>query len=101
MLNCFLTEYLSSGDKAPSNPAIWKTQGNVGSLNPAKYLTLRSALEKGFEFESKAVVNYHNIAKKALESNNLVTYRVATTIFADEVKEEQRTEDILKNLEVD
>ncbi|MGA8106275.1 MAG: hypothetical protein WB815_06430 [Nitrososphaeraceae archaeon] len=101
MLNCFLTGYLSSGDKAPSNPAIWKTQGNVGSLDPAKYLTLRGALEKGLEFESKAVENYHNIGKKALESNNLVTYRVATTIHADEVKDEQRTEDILKNQEVD
>ena len=57
--------------------------------------------EKGLEFESKAVENYHNIGKKALESNNLVTYRVATTIHADEVKDEQRTEDILKNQEVD
>jgi bacterioferritin len=87
-------------DKAPSNPAIWKTQGTIGSLDPAEYLTLRDALEKGLEFESKAVENYHNLAKKALEINDYVTYRLATTILADEVKDEQHTEDVLKNLEV-
>jgi bacterioferritin len=87
-------------DRAPSDPAIWKTQGNIGSLDPAKYLTLRNALEKGLEFESKAVENYRNIAKKALEVNDYVTYRLATTILADEVKDEQHTEDVLKNLEV-
>jgi hypothetical protein len=43
-------------DKAPSDSAIWKTQINIGSLDPAKYLTIRAALEKGLEFESKAVV---------------------------------------------
>jgi ferritin len=69
-------------------------------LDPAKYLTLRDALDKGLEFESKAVENYHNIAKKALEVNDYVTYRLATTILAEEVKDEQHTEDVLKNLEV-
>ena len=78
-------------DKAPSDPAIWKAQGIIGSLDPAKYLTLRDALEKGLEFESKAVENYHNIAKKALEVNDYVTYRLVTTILVDEVKDEQHT----------
>jgi bacterioferritin len=87
-------------DKAPSDPAIWKTQSNIGSLDPAKYLTIRAALEKGLEFESNAVENYHNIAKKALEVNDFVTYRLATAILADEVEDEQHTEDVLKNLEV-
>lgn len=75
-------------------------QGNIGPLDPAKHLTLRDALDKGLEFESKAVENYHNIAKKALEVNDYVTYRLATTILAEEVKDEQHTEDVLKNLEV-
>jgi ferritin len=79
---------------------LWNSSYNL-LLDHNEEQTLRGALEKGLEFESKAVENYHNIAKKALESNNLVTYRVATTILADEVKDEQRTEDILKNLEVD
>ena len=87
-------------DKAPSDPANWKTQGNIGPLDPAKYLTLRDALDKGLEFESKALENYHNIAKKALEVNDYVTYRLVTTILAEEVKDEQHTEDVLKNLEV-
>lgn len=88
------------GEKAPSDPAVWKTQGNIGPLDPAQYLTLRAALEKGLEFEGKAVENYNNIAKKALEVNDFVTYNLATTILAAEVKDEQHTEDVLKNLEV-
>jgi bacterioferritin len=88
------------GDKAPSDPAVWKTQGNIGILDPVQYLTLRGALEKGLEFEGKAVENYNNIAKKALEYNDFVTYNLATQILADEVKDEQHTEDVLKNLEV-
>ena len=88
------------GDKAPSDPAVWKTQGNIGVLDPVQYLTLRAALEKGLEFEGKAVKNYNNIAKKALEYNDFVTYNLATQILADEVKDEQHTEDVLKNLEV-
>jgi ferritin len=88
------------GDKAPSDPAVWKTQGNIGVLDPVQYLTLRAALEKGLEFEGKAVENYNNIAKKALEYNDFVTYNLATQILADEVKDEQHTEDVLKNLEV-
>ena len=73
---------------------------NIGSLDPIKHLTLRSVLEKVFEFEGRAVQNYNNIAKKALEINDFVTYNLATTILADEVKDEQHTEDILKGLEV-
>ena len=87
-------------EKAPSDPAVWKTQGNIGPLDPAQYLTLRAALEKGLEFEGKAVENYNHIAKKALEINDFVTYNLATTILANEVKDEQHTEDVLKNLEV-
>ena len=88
------------GDKAPSDPGMWKTQGNIGILDPVQYLTLRAALEKGLEFEGKAVENYNIIAKKALEYNDFVTYNLATQILADEVKDEQHTEDVLKNLEV-
>jgi bacterioferritin len=87
-------------DKAPSNPSDWGTMSNIGSLDPLKHLTLRSALEKAFEFEGKAVQNYNNIAKRALEINDFVTYNLATTILADEVKDEQHTEDVLKGLEV-
>jgi len=58
-------------------------------------------LEKAFEFEGRTVQNYNNNkAKRALEINDFVTYNLATTILADEVKDEQHTEDILKDLEV-
>jgi ferritin-like protein len=86
--------------KAPSDPSEWVTVSNIGSLNPIKHLTLKSALEIAFEFEGRAVQNYNNIAKRALEINNFVTHNLATTILADEVKDEQHTEDLLKGLEV-
>jgi ferritin-like protein len=54
------------GDKAPRDPGMWKTQGNIGVLDPVQYLTLRAALEKGLEFEGKAVENYNIIAKKSI-----------------------------------
>jgi ferritin len=46
------------------------------------------------------VENYNNLAKKALELGDFVTYNLATMILADEVKDEQHTEDVLKSLEV-
>ncbi|HEY7506233.1 MAG TPA: ferritin-like domain-containing protein, partial [Nitrososphaera sp.] len=61
---------------------------------------LRAALDRALEFEGKAVENYNSLAKKALELGDFVTYNLATTILADEVKDEQHTEDILKSLEV-
>ncbi|MDW0315538.1 MAG: ferritin-like domain-containing protein [Nitrososphaeraceae archaeon] len=87
-------------DKAPSDPSEWVTVSNIGSLDPIKHLTLKSALEIAFEYEGRAVQNYNTIAKRALEINDFVTYNLATTILADEVKDEQHIEDILKGLEV-
>jgi bacterioferritin len=88
------------GEKAPSNPSEWKTLSNLGDLDPMQHLTLRSALEKILEFEGKAVENYNNIVKKASEIDDFVTRNLATTVLADEVKDEQHTEDVLKALEI-
>ncbi|MGI0024091.1 MAG: hypothetical protein ACREA4_02970 [Nitrososphaera sp.] len=44
--------------------------------------------------------NYNALARKALNLGDFVTYNLATTIMADEVKDEQHTEDVLKALEV-
>src|ERR671925_33974 len=88
------------GDKAPSNPAEWAKYSSIGQLDPAKHLTLRAALERAMQFEGTAVENYNGLAKKALELGDFVTYNLSTTILADEVKDEQHTEDVLKSLEV-
>jgi len=88
------------GDRAPSNPAEWAKYSTIGPLDPAKHLTLRAALERAMQFEGKAVENYNSLAKKALALGDYVTYNLATIILADEVKDEQHTEDILKSLEV-
>ena len=88
------------GGKAPSNPTEWERLSTIGPLDPVKHLTLRSALERATKFEGKAVENYNALAKKSLELGDYVTYNLATTILADEVKDEQHTEDILMSLEV-
>src|SRR6185503_6236570 len=88
------------GDIAPSDPTEWKQYSTIGPLDPAQHLTLRAALEQALEFEGKAVENYNALAKKALELGDYVTYNLATTVMADEVKDEQHTEDVLKSLEV-
>ncbi|HKZ61465.1 MAG TPA: ferritin-like domain-containing protein [Nitrososphaera sp.] len=88
------------GEKASRNPAEWAKHSTIGPLDPAKHLTLRAALERAMQFEGKAIENYNNLAKKALALSDHVTYNLATTILADEVKDEQHTEDILKALEV-
>jgi ferritin-like protein len=88
------------GAKAPSNPTEWEKLSTIGPLDPAKHLTLRPALERALKFEGKAVENYNALAKKALELGDYVTYNLATTILADEVKDEQHTEDVLVSLEV-
>jgi len=49
-------------------------------LDLLKHLTLRSALKRALELEGKAVQNYNNIAKRALELNDFVTYNLATAI---------------------
>jgi bacterioferritin len=88
------------GDKAPSDPVEWKRLSTIGALDPAKHLTLRSALERARDFEGKAVENYNNLVLIATEANDFVTRRLAETILSDEVKDEQHTEDVLKHLEV-
>ena len=88
------------GEKAPSNPSEWTALSNIGPLDPIQHLTLRSALEKTLEFEGRAVENYNNIVKKASEIDDFVTRNLATTILADEVKDEQHIEDVLNVLEI-
>jgi len=88
------------GEGAPSNPAEWAMYSSIGPLDLSKHLRLRAALEHAMLFEGKAVENDNNLAKKALALGDYVTYNLATTILADEVKDEQHTEDILQSLEV-
>ena len=86
--------------RAPSDPIEWRKLSTIGDLDPAKHLTLRSALERALDFEGKAVGNYTNLVLKATEANDYVTRRLAETILADEVKDEQHTKDVLKHLEL-
>ena len=87
------------GEREIRNPAESTKYSTIRPLDPAKHLTVRAA-ERSMQFEDKAVENYNNLAKKALELGDYVTHNLATTILTDEVKDEQHTVDILKLLEV-
>ena len=88
------------GGGAPSNPAEWAKYSSIARLDRGKHPTLRAALKRALQFEGKAVENYNSLAKKAVALSEYVTFNLAATILADEVKEEQHREDILKLLEV-
>ncbi|HEY3094645.1 MAG TPA: ferritin-like domain-containing protein [Nitrososphaera sp.] len=88
------------GDGAPSNPAEWAKYSSIAPLDRGKRPTLRAALKRALQFEGKAVENYNSLAKKAVALSEYVTFNPAATIPADEVKDEQHREDILKLLEV-
>jgi ferritin len=46
------------------------------------------------------VENYSTLVKEARNVNDFVTCRLTEIILADEVKDEQHTEDILQHLEL-
>jgi ferritin-like protein len=85
------------GDSSQSEPAGWATYSIIGVFDLTKHLTLHLEAERAFEFEGKIVENYNNLAKKTLELGDHVTYNLATTILANQMKDEQ-IEDVLKSL---
>lgn len=87
------------GDAAPDNPATWAEDSGLGKLEPAKHLTLKSALEHALEFERAAIDLYNELANSTRGTDN-VTYHLALELVSDESKDEQDIEDILSKLEI-
>ena len=87
------------GAKATDNPQDWAEESGLGNLEPAKYLTLKSALEHALDFERYAIAHYNELASST-QGNDHVTYHLALDLLSDEAKDEQDIEDILDKLEI-
>ncbi|NOJ31199.1 MAG: hypothetical protein DA329_03555 [Candidatus Nitrosocosmicus sp.] len=80
-------------------PSQWEQDSGLGKLQPSRYLTLRSALEKALEFEREVIKHYNDLANSA-NGKDHGTYHLALELLDAELEDEQNIEDILKKLEI-
>jgi bacterioferritin len=87
------------GTNPVDDPAKWEQESGVGRLEPKRYLSLRSAIEKALEFERAAIGLYNELAN-ATNGKDYGTYDLALKLLKDELADEQTMEDILARLEI-
>lgn len=87
------------GTNPTDDPAKWEQENGVGKLEPKRYLSLRSAVEKALEFERVAIGLYNDLAN-ATKDKDHGTYQLALKLLHDELEDEQTMEDILARLEI-
>jgi bacterioferritin len=87
------------GTNAKDDPALWEQESGLGKLQPSRYLTLRSALEKALEFERSVIKLYNDLANN-VKDKDLGTYHLALDLLDAELEDEQTIEDILAKLEI-
>lgn len=87
------------GTNSTDDPARWEQESGIGRLEPKRYLSLRSAIEKALEFERTAIGLYNDLAN-ATKDKDHGTYQLALGLLKDELKDEQTMEDILARLEI-
>jgi bacterioferritin len=87
------------GTNSTDDPARWEQESGIGRLEPSRYLSLRSAIEKALEFERAAIGLYNDLAN-ATKDKDHGTYQLALGLLKDELEDEQTMEDILAGLEI-
>jgi bacterioferritin len=87
------------GTNSTDDPARWEQESGIGRLEPKRYLSLRSAMEKALEFERMAIGLYNDLAN-ATKDKDHGTYQLALGLLKDELEDEQTMEDILARLEI-
>jgi bacterioferritin len=87
------------GTNAKDDPALWEQESGLGKLQPSRYLTLRSALEKALEFERSVIKLYNDLANNVKDKDH-GTYHLALDLLDAELEDEQTIEDILAKLEI-
>jgi hypothetical protein len=80
------------GETPTDDPAKWEQDSGMGKLQPSRFLSLRTALERALEFE-RLVIGLYN-------DKDHGTYRFALELLNAELEDEQNIEDILAKLEV-
>ena len=58
------------------DPAQWEQESGLGKLQPSRYLTLRSSLEKALEFERIIIKLYNDLANGTKDKDN-ASYNLA------------------------
>jgi bacterioferritin len=87
------------GTNAKDDPALWEQESGLGKLQPSRYLTLRSALEKALEFERSVIKLYNDLANNVKDKDH-GTYHLTLDLLDAELEDEQTIEDILAKLEI-
>jgi bacterioferritin len=87
------------GTNSTDDPARWEQESGIGRLEPKRYLSLRSAIEKALEFERTAIGLYNDLAN-ATKDKDHGTYQLALGLLKDELEDEHTMEDILARLEI-
>jgi bacterioferritin len=87
------------GTNSTDDPARWEQESGIGRLEPRRYLSLRSGIEKALEFERAAIGLYNDLANAAKDKDH-GTYQLALGLLKDELEDEQTMEDILARLEI-
>jgi bacterioferritin len=87
------------GETPIDDPAQWEQDSGLGKLQPSRYLSLRSALERALEFERLVIGLYNDLANNTKEKDH-GTYQLALELLNAELEDEQDIEDILAKLEI-
>ncbi|MGH9952174.1 MAG: ferritin-like domain-containing protein [Nitrososphaeraceae archaeon] len=87
------------GTNAKDDPALWEQESGLGKLQPSRYLTLRSALEKALEFERSVIKLYNDLSNNVKDKDH-GTYHLSLDLLDAELEDEQTIEDILAKLEI-
>jgi bacterioferritin len=91
---------LTQLEETPTDdPAQWEQDSGMGKLEPSRFLSLRSALERALEFERSAIGLYNDLANSSKDKDH-GTYELALELLNNELEDEQNLEDILAKLEI-
>jgi bacterioferritin len=81
------------------DPAQWEQDSGMGKLQPSRFLSLRSALERALEFERSVIGLYNDLANNTKDKDH-GTYQLSLELLNAELEDEQNLEDILAKLEI-
>ena len=87
------------GETPTDDPAQWEQDSGMGKLQPSRFLSLRSALERALEFERLVIGLYNDLANNTKDKDH-GTYKLALELLDAELEDEQNIEDILAKLEI-
>ncbi len=80
-------------------PAQWEQDSGLGNLQPSRYLSLGTSLEKALELGRIGIKHYDDLARNVKDKDHR-TCSLALELLDTELEDEQNIEDILARLEI-